>query len=41
VRGSAPNLVTVEGEERDITTIEDYIFVVGGKNGKPVIDLGF
>lgn len=41
VRGSAPNLVTVEGEERDITTIEDYIFVVGGKDGKPVIDLGF
>jgi small subunit ribosomal protein S4e len=40
VRGSAPNLVTVEGEERDITTIEDYVFVVGGKDGKPVIDLG-
>ncbi|MBO8181326.1 MAG: 30S ribosomal protein S4e [Archaeoglobus sp.] len=40
VRGSAPNLVTVEGEERDITTIEDYVFVVGGKGDKPVIDLG-
>ncbi|AGK60152.1 SSU ribosomal protein S4E [Archaeoglobus sulfaticallidus PM70-1] len=41
VRGSAPNLVTVEGEERDITTIEDYIFVVGDKSAsKPVIDLG-
>lgn len=41
VRGSAPNLVTVEGEERDITTIENYVFVVGGKDGKPAIDLGF
>jgi small subunit ribosomal protein S4e len=40
VRGSAPNLVTVEGEKRDITTIEDYVFVVGGKDTKPVIDLG-
>ena len=40
VRGSAPNLVTVEGEERDITTIEDYVFVVGGKGDKPEIDLG-
>ncbi len=41
VRSSAPNLVTVEGEERDITTIEDYIFVVGKKDSdKPVIDLG-
>ncbi len=41
VRSSAPNLVTVEGEERDITTIEDYIFVVGRKDSdKPVIDLG-
>jgi small subunit ribosomal protein S4e len=41
VRGSAPNLVTVEGETRDITTIEDYIFVVGDKEAeKPIIDLG-
>ncbi len=41
VRSSSPNLVTVEGEERDITTIEDYIFVVGKKGSdKPVIDLG-
>jgi small subunit ribosomal protein S4e len=41
VRGSAPNLVTVEGRDRDITTIEDYIFVVGGKDSSnPVIDLG-
>ncbi|MBO8179571.1 MAG: 30S ribosomal protein S4e [Archaeoglobus sp.] len=41
VRSSAPNLVTVEGEERDITTIEDYVFVVGKKDSdKPVIDLG-
>ncbi len=41
VRSSAPNLVTVEGEERDITTIEDYIFVIGKKGSdKPVIDLG-
>jgi len=41
VRSSAPNLVTVEGEERDITTIEEYVFVVGKKDSdKPVIDLG-
>ncbi len=41
VRSSAPNLVTVEGEERDITTIEDYVFVIGKKDSdKPVIDLG-
>lgn len=41
VRSSAPNLVTVEGEERDITTIEDYVFVVGKRDSdKPVIDLG-
>ncbi|WP_202319353.1 30S ribosomal protein S4e [Archaeoglobus neptunius] len=41
VRGSAPNLVTVEGEKREITTIEDYVFVVGKKDGdRPVIDLG-
>jgi len=41
VRSSAPNLVTVEGEERDITTIEDYVFVVGKKDSdKPVIELG-
>jgi small subunit ribosomal protein S4e len=41
VRGSSPNLVTVEGGSREITTIEDYIFVVGDKEAKePVIDLG-
>ncbi len=41
VRSSAPNLVTVETEEKDITTIVDYIFVVGKKDSdKPVIDLG-
>ncbi len=41
MRSSAPNLVTVEGEERDITTIEEYVFVVGKKDSdKPVIDLG-
>lgn len=41
VRSSAPNLVTVEGEEREITTIEDYVFVVGKKDSdRPVIDLG-
>jgi len=41
VRSSAPNLVTVEGKERTITTIEDYVFVIGKKDSdKPVIDLG-
>jgi len=41
VRGSAPNLVTIEIEGRDYTTIEDYIFVIGSKDDeKPVIDLG-
>ncbi|MET1124739.1 MAG: 30S ribosomal protein S4e [Archaeoglobaceae archaeon] len=41
VRSSSPNLVTVETESRDITTIEDYVFVVGKKDSdKPVIDLG-
>lgn len=41
VRGSAPNLVTIEGENGEFTTIEDHIFVVGKKDSdKPVIDLG-
>ena len=41
VRSSAPNLVTVEGEDRYITTIEDYVFVIGKKDSdKPVIDVG-
>lgn len=40
VRGSAPNLVTIEGEEGEITTIADHVFVVGKPGGKPVIDLG-
>ncbi len=40
VRGSAPNLVTIEGEKGTITTIEDHVFVVGKPGGKPVIDLG-
>lgn len=41
VRSSAPNLVTIEVEGREYTTIEDYIFVVGSKEDKkPVIDLG-
>ncbi len=38
IRSSSPNLVTVDVEGREITTIEDYVFVIG-KN-KPVIDLG-
>ncbi|AEA46984.1 30S ribosomal protein S4e [Archaeoglobus veneficus] len=40
VRGSAPNLVTIESEKGVITTIEDHVFVVGKPDGKPVIDLG-
>jgi len=41
VRSSSPNLVTIEVEGREYTTIEDYIFVVGSKEDKkPVIDLG-
>ena len=41
VRSSSPNLVTIEIEGREYTTIEDYIFVVGSKEDrKPVIDLG-
>lgn len=38
MKGSSPNLVTVEGERREYTTIEDYVFAVG--QDKPVIDLG-
>jgi len=41
VRSSSPNLVTVEVEGKELTTIEDYIFVIGKKDDeKPVIDLG-
>ncbi|WP_456368955.1 30S ribosomal protein S4e [Geoglobus sp.] len=41
VRGSSPNLVTIEIGGREYTTIEQYIFVVGSKDDdKPVIDLG-
>ncbi|RUM34093.1 MAG: 30S ribosomal protein S4e [Archaeoglobus sp.] len=40
VKGSAPNLVTIEGDKGTITTIEDHVFVVGKPGGKPVIDLG-
>lgn len=41
VRGSAPNLVTIEIEGNEYTTVEQYIFVVGSKDDeKPVIDLG-
>ncbi len=41
IRGSSPNLVTVEVEGRELTTIVDYVFVVGRKDAKkPVIDLG-
>ncbi|MDI9645225.1 MAG: 30S ribosomal protein S4e [Archaeoglobales archaeon] len=41
IRGSAPNLVTIESAVGEITTIEDYVFVVGKKGSdKPVIDLG-
>jgi len=41
IRSSSPNLVTVEVEGKELTTIEDYIFVIGKKDSdKPVIDLG-
>ncbi len=41
VRSSSPNLVTIEIEGKEYTTIEQYIFVVGSKDDKkPVIDLG-
>ncbi|MEM4702703.1 MAG: hypothetical protein QXK77_04675 [Archaeoglobaceae archaeon] len=41
VKGSGANLVTVETGLGEITTIEDYIFVIGKKGSdKPVIDLG-
>lgn len=41
VRSSSPNLVTIEIEGKEYTTIEDYVFVVGSKEDKkPVIDLG-
>ncbi len=41
VRSSSPNLVTVDVGGREITTIEDYVFVIGKKDSdKPVIDLG-
>jgi len=41
VKGSSPNLVTIEIEGKEYTTVEQYIFVVGGKEDeKPVIDLG-
>ncbi|AIY91254.1 30S ribosomal protein S4e [Geoglobus acetivorans] len=41
VRGSAPNLVTIEIGGSEYTTVEQYIFVVGSKDDeKPVIDLG-
>lgn len=41
VRGSGANLVTVETPFGEITTVEDYVFVVGKKGSdKPVIDLG-
>jgi small subunit ribosomal protein S4e len=39
VRGSAPNLVTIEGEGK-FTTIEDYVFVIGKRDGKPAVELG-
>ncbi|MFP3908329.1 MAG: 30S ribosomal protein S4e [Halobacteriota archaeon] len=38
MKGPSANLVTVEGEEKEYTTIEDYVFVIG--KDKPVIDLG-
>lgn len=41
VKGSGANLVTVETPIGEITTVEDYVFVVGKKDSKkPVIDLG-
>lgn len=38
MKGTSPNLVTIEGDRGEYTTIEDYVFVVG--KDKPVIDLG-
>lgn len=38
MKGPSSNLVTVEGENKEYTTIEDYVFVIG--KDKPVIDLG-
>ncbi|MCS7122145.1 MAG: 30S ribosomal protein S4e [Archaeoglobaceae archaeon] len=41
LRSPAPNLVTVETEKGEITTVEDHIFVIGKKgSSKPVIELG-
>ncbi|RLI03885.1 30S ribosomal protein S4e [Candidatus Bathyarchaeota archaeon] len=41
IRSSAPNLVTVKGKKGEITTIEDYIFVIGKRgSNKPAINLG-
>ncbi len=41
VKGSGSNLVTVETPVGEITTVEDYIFVIGKKESdKPVVDLG-
>lgn len=41
VKGSGSNLVTVETPVGEITTVEDYVFVVGKKGSeKPIIDLG-
>lgn len=38
MKGPSANLVTVEGEDKEYTTIEDYVFVIG--KDRPVIDLG-
>lgn len=41
VKGSGANLVTIETSIGEITTIEDYVFVIGKKGSdRPVIDLG-
>ncbi|TDA26024.1 MAG: 30S ribosomal protein S4e [Archaeoglobi archaeon] len=41
VKGSGSNLVTVETPQGEITTTENYVFVVGKKGSdKPLIDLG-
>jgi small subunit ribosomal protein S4e len=41
VKGSGSNLVTVETSKGEITTVEDYVFVVGKKGSdRPLIDLG-
>ncbi len=41
VKGSGSNLVTVETPRGEITTTENYVFVVGKKGSdKPVIELG-